>query len=234
MNPQPANSDRLIVALDVSSKTQALDLVSQLAEVISFFKVGLQLYTTAGPEIIGAIRSTGANVFLDLKLYDIPNTVRRTVEAAGELDVQMLTIHLSGGSEMIEAAISARTSTMRLLGVTVLTSADLRTLREIGVDSSLEEHVSRLAALGAAVGIDGIVASPHELKRLRAELGREMKLVVPGVRPAWSARDDQKRFMTPRDAFQNGADHLVIGRPITSHQNPHEAVRRILDEISGP
>jgi orotidine-5'-phosphate decarboxylase len=231
MNSQLANRDRLIVALDVASKAQALDLVTQLSGAVSFFKIGLQLYTAVGPEIVEAVRGTGVSVFLDLKLHDIPNTVARAVEAAGSLDVQMLSIHLSGGSEMIEAAASARSSAMRLLGVTVLTSANLKTLCETGVDSSVEEHVLRLAALGAAAKIDGFVASPRELRVLRAQLGDKVTLVIPGVRPTWSEPGDQKRFMTPRDAFQNGADYLVIGRPITSHRQPLEAVTRILDDL---
>jgi orotidine-5'-phosphate decarboxylase len=231
MNSQLANRERLIVALDVATKTQALDLVKQLSGAVSFFKIGLQLYTAIGPEIVAAVKETGANVFLDLKFYDIPNTVARAVEAAGKLDVQMLTVHLSGGREMIEAAMSARADGLMLLGVTVLTSSNVETLREIGIDSPLEEQVLRLASLGAAAQIDGFVASPQELTVLRARLGSEAKLVVPGVRPIWSEPGDQKRFMTPRDALKNGADYLVIGRPITSHPRPLEAVEKILGEL---
>jgi orotidine-5'-phosphate decarboxylase len=233
MKSQLANRDRLIIALDVATNARALDLLAQLSGVVSFFKVGLQVYTALGPEIIAAVKATGANIFLDLKLYDIPNTVARAVEMAGNLGVQMLSIHLSGGREMIEAAVSAKSSAMTLLGVTVLTSADTKTLREIGVDSPVEEHVLRLAALGAAAQIDGFVASPQELKALRARFGEKVKLVIPGVRPAWSEPGDQKRFMTPRDALRNGADYLVIGRPITSHPEPLEAVEKILSELAG-
>ena|ERR1700681_4746286 len=231
MNSHLANRDRLIVALDVATKAQALDLVQQLSDAVSFFKIGLQLYTALGPEIVAAVKKTGANVFLDLKLYDIPNTVARAVEAVGKLGVQMLTVHLSGGREMLEAAVSARTDGMTLLGVTVLTSSNTETLREIGVNSSVEEQVLRLASLGKAAQIDGFVASPHELKAVRERLGDEARLVVPGVRPAWSEPGDQKRFLTPRDALENGADYLVIGRPITSHSRPLEAVEKILDEL---
>lgn len=231
MNSQLANRDRLIVALDVASGAQALDLVKQLSKAISFFKIGLQLYIAGGPEIVKTVRSSGASVFLDLKLYDIPNTVARATEAAGKLDVQMLTIHLSGGREMIQAALSARSSGMTFLGVTVLTSADSKTLRDTGIESSVQEHVVRLASLGATMGIDGFVASPQELKALRAQLGDQATLVVPGVRPIWSEPADQKRFMTPRDALRDGADYLVIGRPIISHPRPLEAVEKILSEL---
>ena len=232
MNSQLANRDRLIIALDVETKRRALDLVKQLSGAVSFFKIGLQLYTALGPEIIAAVKETGANVFLDLKLHDIPNTVARTVEAAGKLGVQMLTVHLSGGREMIEAAVSAQADGMVLLGVTVLTSSNMETLREIGIDSRVDEQVLRLASLGAAAQIDGFVASPHEIKALRVRQGDKVKLVVPGVRPAWSEPGDQKRFMTPRDALQNGADYLVIGRPVTLHPQPLEAVEKILGELA--
>jgi orotidine-5'-phosphate decarboxylase len=232
MNSQPANRDRLIIALDVATKRQALDLVKQLSGAVSFFKIGLQLYTALGPEIIAAVKEAGANIFLDLKLHDIPNTVARAVEAAGKLGVQMLTVHLSGGRKMIEAAVSEKSSAMMLLGVTVLTSSNAETLREIGIDSPVEAQVLRLASLGTAAQIDGFVASPQELKALRARLGDKVKLVIPGVRPAWSGPGDQKRFMTPRDALQNGADYLVIGRPITAHPRPLEAVEKILGELA--
>jgi len=231
MNPPLINHERLIVALDVANRANALDLVAQLSGVTSFFKIGLQLYTAVGPEIIQAIRCTGAKVFLDLKLYDIPSTVARAVEAVGKLDVQMLTIHLCGGHEMIEAALSANSSAMKLLGVTVLTSANTQTLLETGIDASIEKQVLRLASLGAAAGLDGFVASPRELKPLRARLGDQATLITPGVRPKWSAAHDQKRFMSPREALSHGADYLVIGRPITSDPNPAAAARRILDEI---
>src|SRR5882724_757652 len=146
--------DKIIVALDVATKAQALALVEQLRDKISFFKIGLQLYTAQGPEIVRAVLATGVKVFLDLKVYDIPNTVARAVESASSLGVQMLTIHLSGGSEMIRAATAARASDMLLLGVTVLTSATEQTLREIGITEAVENQVLRLAKLGAEAGID--------------------------------------------------------------------------------
>ena len=223
--------DKIIVALDIATKAQALVLVEQLHDKISFFKIGLQLYTAQGPEIVRAVLATGVKVFLDLKLHDIPNTVARAVESASSLGVQMLTIHLSGGSEMIRAASGVRTNNMSILGVTVLTNANDQTLRETGISDTLDKQVVRLAKLGIENGIDGIVASPHEIKSLRVEFGDKIKIVVPGIRPSWSEPGDQKRFMTPREAIEAGADYLVIGRPITAHKNPREAVERILREF---
>ena len=234
MNSPPGASarERLIIALDVPTQTEALKLVRELSPQVGFFKIGLQLYTAGGPEIVRAILATGAKVFLDLKLHDIPNTVGKAVESAGRLGVQMLTIHLSGGEEMIRAAIDGRQHNMSILGVTVLTSASEQTLRETGVSDKIDNHVLRLAKLGVTTGIDGVVASPHEIQMLRAEFGDQMKIVVPGIRPSWSEAGDQKRVMTPREAFQNGADYLVIGRPIIAHPSPRAAVAKILGELS--
>ena len=223
--------DKIIVALDIATKAQALVLVEQLHDKISFFKIGLQLYTAQGPEIVRAVLATGVKIFLDLKLHDIPNTVARAVESASSLGLQMLTIHLSGGSEMIRAATGVRTNNMSILGVTVLTNANDQTLRETGISDTFDKQVVRLAKLGIENGIDGMVASPHEIKSLRAEFGDKIKIVVPGIRPSWSEPGDQKRFMTPREAIEAGADYLVIGRPITAHKNPREAVERILREF---
>ena len=224
-------ADKIIVALDVATKKKALDLVEQLRDEISFFKIGLQLYIAEGPGIVRSVSNTGAKVWLDLKLFDIPNTVARAVESAGTLGVQMLTIHLSGGSEMIRAATAARSSDMLLLGVTVLTSSTEQTLREIGITDAVANQVIRLAKLGAEAGIDGVVASPHEIKPLRREFGDRIKIAVQGIRPSWAEPDDQKRFMTPREAIQAGADYIGIGRPITRHAQPREAVARILQEL---
>jgi len=224
-------ADKIIVALDVPTKERALELVEQFQSEISFFKIGLQLYTAEGPEIVRAVLATGAKVWLDLKLYDIPNTVARAVESAGTLGVQMLTIHLSGGSEMIRAATAARQKDMLLLGVTVLTSATEQTLHEIGITGTVENQVIRLAKLGAEGGIDGVVASPREIKLLRRQFGDRIKIAVQGIRPSWAEPGDQKRFMTPRDALEAGADYLGIGRPITGHAQPREALAKILDEL---
>lgn len=224
--------DRLIVALDVPTGTAAVGLAQSLAGEISFFKVGLQLYTAEGPEIVRRVRASGANVFLDLKLFDIPNTVGKAVAAAANLGVSMLTIHLAGGRQMIEAAVAACPPDLLLLGVTVLTSFDEQTLRDTGVQTGVEAQALRLASLGVESGIRGLVASPHELEALRSRVGSEVKIVTPGVRPAWSAADDQKRFTTPSEALQRGADYLVIGRPITAHQQPRVAAQKIITEIT--
>ena len=225
-------ADKIIVALDVPTKVAALDLVDQLREQISIFKIGLQLYTAEGPEIVRAVLSTGAKVLLDLKLHDIPNTVARAVESATNLGVRMLTIHLSGGSEMIRAATAARANNISILGVTVLTSATEQMLREIGIADKVDDQVLRLAKLGVDAEIDGVVASPHEIKTLRHEFGDKIKIVVQGIRPSWADPGDQKRFMTPRQALERGADYLGIGRPITTHPNPREAVAKILAELT--
>ena|ERR1044072_2693035 len=225
-------ADRIIVALDVPTKREALELVEKLGDQISFFKIGLQLYTAEGPEVVRAVSSTGSKVWLDLKLYDIPNTVARAVESAGRIGAQMLTIHLSGGSEMVRAATGACTKSMLLLGVTVLTSSTEETLRETGVQNKVEDQVLRLAKLGVEGGIDGVVASPHEVKTLRREFSDKIKIAVQGIRPTWAEPGDQKRFMTPREALEAGADYIGIGRPITKHQSPRDAVAKILDELS--
>src|SRR5438093_6289102 len=224
-------NDKIIVALDVATSEKALGLVEELRGEISFFKIGFQLYTAEGPEVVRAVLSTGARVWLDLKLHDIPNTVARAVESASSLGVQMLTIHLSGGSEMIRAATGVRTNNMSILGVTVLTNANDQTLRETGISDTLDKQVVRLAKLGIENGIDGMVASPHEIKSLRAEFGDKIKIVVPGIRPSWSEPGDQKRFMTPREAIEAGADYLVIGRPIIAHPDPNEAAAKILQDL---
>jgi orotidine-5'-phosphate decarboxylase len=224
-------ADKIIVALDVPTKREALDLAEKLGEQIAFFKIGLQLYTAEGPEIVRAVSATGSKVWLDLKVHDIPNTVARAVESAGCVGVQMLTIHLSGGSEMVRAATAARVNNMLLLGVTVLTSATEKTLREIGIQGKVDDQVLRLAKLGVEAGIDGVVASPHEIKSLRREFGDKIKIVVPGIRPSWSKPGDQKRTMTPREALEAGADYLVIGRPIIAHPDPNEAAAKILQDL---
>lgn len=223
--------DRLIVALDFPEPSLALDLVCDLARDAAFFKIGLQLFTAAGPEIVRAVTATGAKVFLDLKLHDIPNTVAKAVGAAAELGVSMLTLHLSGGRRMIEGAVAACSPNLLLLGVTVLTSSDETALRETGIESSVADQAVRLAQLGAEAGIGGLIASPHEVPMLRERLGEKLVLITPGVRPSWAAANDQKRFATPREAVQNGADYLVIGRPITDDPDPREAVKRIIAEL---
>jgi orotidine-5'-phosphate decarboxylase len=220
-------AEKIIVALDVPSAEEGLSLISALSDAVGLFKIGLQSYTADGQALI---RPAG-KVFLDLKLHDIPNTVAKAVEAAAALGVKMLTLHLSGGAEMIRAAVAARKNNMLLLGVTVLTSSTNETLRETGVSERISDHVLRLARLGVENGIDGLVASPREARLLREEFGDKIRIVTPGIRPAGSDADDQKRFATPREALDAGADYLVIGRPITAAPDPRAAVDRIVDEL---
>jgi orotidine-5'-phosphate decarboxylase len=220
--------ERIIVALDVPSGAGALDLVRRLSPHPGLFKIGLQLYTAAGPGIVRAVRDLGGRVFLDLKLHDIPNTVGRSVESANSLGVEMLTVHLSGGRAMVEAAVRAAGPRLLLLGVTLLTSFDEATLHEVGVDCSMEDQVLKLAKLGVECGIGGLVASPRELLPLRAAFGRETTVVTPGIRPEGAQPDDQKRALTPSQAIQAGADFLVIGRPITAAEDPRAALEQIM------
>jgi orotidine-5'-phosphate decarboxylase len=224
-------AEKIIVALDVATKTEALRLMSLLSGAVGIFKIGLQRYTADGPALLRAAHFLGP-VFLDIKLHDIPNTVAKAVASADKLGVKMLTLHLSGGSEMVRAAVAARKSGMWLLGVTVLTSSSDETLNETGVSQTTKDQVLRLARLGVANGIDGLVASPHEARMLRDEFGDKIKIVTPGIRPAGSEAGDQKRFATPREAIEAGADYLVIGRPITAAPDPRAAVERILGEFT--
>ena len=223
--------DRLIIALDVGTRVEAISLALTLAPFAAWMKIGLQLFTAEGPDLVRAIRETGANIFLDLKLHDIPNTVARAVESAAALDVQMLSLHLSGGSEMVRAAVDAATENLLLLGVTVLTSVNSGTLREIGMAEDVSQQVVRLAKIGADAGIGGIVASAQEIAVLRQALGHEFRLVIPGTRPSGSDANDQKRTMTPADVIAAGADYLVVGRPITAAADPAIAAEEILQEI---
>jgi orotidine-5'-phosphate decarboxylase len=225
-------ADKIIVALDVASEKEALALVGQLRDEISLFKVGLQLYTAAGPDVVRKIIANGSKVFLDLKFHDIPNTVGNAVKSAVNLGVQKLTIHLSGGEAMIRAAVEAAGETTLLLGVTVLTSQTDETLESIGVTDKIDDQVLRLANLGMKSGVKGFVASAREAAMLRAEFGDAITIVTPGIRPATSDAVDQKRVTTPRQAIDSGADYLVIGRPITSDRDPAAALRRILAEVN--
>jgi orotidine-5'-phosphate decarboxylase len=231
-SPHLSPRDRLIVALDYPTQTKAAALVSALGGSVSFYKIGLELYTAAGPAVVQAVAASGAKIFLDLKLHDIPNTVAKAVATAGDLGVSFLTVHLSGGSAMLDAAVKTKPDRLALLGVTVLTSATEETLKEVGVASSVEEQVVRLAHLGDESGIDGLITSPREVSALRKRFGTKPLLVTPGIRPASSSPDDQKRFTTPREAIDLGADYLVIGRPITAAADPRGAVERIVAELA--
>jgi orotidine-5'-phosphate decarboxylase len=224
--------DKIIVALDLPSVDAARKLISVLGEDVAWYKIGLQLFGLGGPAFIQEVKATGAKIFLDLKFHDIPNTVRSAVEAACSLGVDMLTIHLSGGSEMCQAAVKGRgPSSTQILGVTVLTSQTEATLSEIGIQRSLTQQVLSLAGLARTTGITGLVASPLELEALRNEFGKHFVIVTPGIRPTWSTAEDQKRFTAPAEALKLGADHLVIGRPITAAPDPKAAFSRIASEL---
>lgn len=230
----------IILALDVPSASQALELARETGPVLGAVKIGSELFTSAGPEIVRAIRATGTKVFLDLKFHDIPNTVSKAVAAAVALDVQMLTIHTSGGAEMIRAAEeSAQSSAARagrpaplVLGVTVLTSLDSNAIAEVGFQSNVGYQVERLAKLAASSGLRGLVCSPLEVADLRGFLPRELQLVTPGIRLADSAADDQKRTLTPKEALAAGANWLVIGRPIYDAASPRRAAEQILQSLA--
>ena len=225
-------TEKIIVALDVATAEEAHQLVKRLGCHVPRFKVGLQLYTATGPAIVREIIATGAKVFLDLKLHDIPNTVAGAVTSAVSLDVDMLTIHLSGGEQMIRSAVDASKGQVTILGVTVLTSQNDETLGSIGINENVSDQARRLALMGVSCGVGGLVTSPKEAKMLRSLVPTEIKIVTPGIRPAGTAAGDQKRITTPRAAIEAGADYLVIGRPITADPDPVAAVQRIVDELA--
>jgi orotidine-5'-phosphate decarboxylase len=222
----------IIVALDEPSLDEAKKLMQRLEGRAQFYKVGLQLFTAAGPAAVEAVKRHGARVFLDLKLHDIPNTVASAVRSACELGVDLCTIHLSGGPEMCAAAVAEAGDRLKILGVTVLTSSNQATLEACGVHGSVGEQVVRLAKMGYAAGVRGFVASALELPLLRAELGKDPLLVIPGVRPAGTEAGDQKRTATPADVVRGGATHLVVGRPISRAEDPAAAYEAIGQEIA--
>ena len=229
---------RIIVALDVGTKDDALSLVRQLEEA-EIFKVGLRLFTAEGPLFLRKIQSLRKKIFLDLKLHDIPNTVAGAVKEGVRHGVHMMTLHASGGYEMMAAAADAATTEAErentikplLLAVTVLTSLKGEQLREIGMESDTFNQVLRLASLAKKANMDGIVCSPQEIEIIRKELGSALLIVAPGIRPSWAAAQDQKRIMTPSLAFEKGADYLVIGRPIIAAASPPKAYQRIKEEL---
>ena len=237
--PSVAIKNPIIVALDVPSAEQALKLAEQVAPAVGAFKIGKELFVSAGPEIVKRVRATGASVFLDLKFHDIPNTVAKAIAAATRLDVQMLTIHTSGGGEMMRAAEKSAQDTAKslslpaplVLGVTVLTSSDANTLAEIGCQTNVGHQVERLATLAVKSGLRGLVCSPLEIADLRQILPPEIQLVTPGIRTGAEKADDQKRTLSPREAIQAGASWLVIGRPIYAAENPRLAAEKILESI---
>ena len=223
----------LIIALDVDSLDDAKRCVEACGGC-TWYKAGLQLFSRTGPAIVEQLRNAGKRVFLDLKLHDIPNTVKHAARAAADLGTDLITIHACGGAKMIAAAREAVEGTRtRILAVTVLTSINDDVLRnEVGIPASAEQTVSRFAKLAVESGAHGVVASPHEIAVIRQAIGRDALVVTPGIRPAWAATDDQARFMTPHDAALAGADFVVVGRPILKHERPAEAVALVLKELN--
>jgi len=231
----------ILVALDVPSAEAALDLAKELAPVVGGFKIGSELFTSAGPDIVRRVRAARTAVFLDLKFHDIPNMVAKAVAGATRLDVQMLTVHTSGGLEMMRAAEqSAQTTAQQagrraplLLGVTVLTSMDGAALAETGCESNVGKQVERLSQLAVKAGLRGLVCSPLEIAGLRQWLPDNVQLVTPGIRSGTEPGDDQKRTLSAREALEAGANWLVIGRPIYAAKSPRAAVEALLESIAG-
>ncbi len=227
---------RLIVALDVSTAAAAQKIVVAVGDSALTYKVGMQLYTAEGPQVVRDLVASGRRVFLDLKYHDIPTTVGAAVSEAAKLGVGMLTVHASGSAKMLRAAVEAAQarSGLMVLAVTVLTSMDGNDLETIGMRGTVADSVVRLATIALANGCQGIVTSAREASRVRAELGNEFAIVTPGVRPAGSSVGDQKRVVTPAEAIAAGASHIVVGRPITEAADPAAEARSILAQIDGP
>jgi len=232
--------DPIIVALDFPEEKKALEVAEKIIPYVKNFKVGLELFSVAGPHIVKALKEMGTNVFIDLKLFDIPNTVVRTLDRLLTLDPFMVTLHILGGEEMLRESVklvsqykeSNKTEYPYLLGVTVLTSFNEETLRRSwGISRSLPEQVLFLAQLAQETGLDGVIASPWEIELLRNNLRRPMLIVTPGIRLTKDKTDDQQRIMTPREALERGSDYLVIGRPITQSPDPYQVIQDIRSQI---
>lgn len=231
----PDSRERLIVALDVSSAAAAHRIVAAVGDSARIYKVGMQLYTVEGPPVVRDLIAGGREVFLDLKYHDIPNTVAAAVTEAAKLGVRMLTVHASGGSRMLHAAVEAARNTnpaTMVLAVTVLTSLDARDLENGGVRGTVVDQVIRLATLAITAGCHGVVASAQEASALRTELGDDFVIVTPGVRPLGSGYGDQVRVVTPAEAIAAGANYIVVGRPITEAAEPAAEAREILAEMN--
>lgn len=231
--------DRLIVALDVHTLADMKQLVDTLGDDVSFYKVGMELFYSAGPDVIRYLKDAGKHVFLDLKVHDIPNTAAQALRALTRLGADLMTVHATGGRAMLQAAAQAVADEAaklgitrpRLLAVTILTSMDEAAWQEIGGKDSVAASVKNLAKIAKEAGIDGTVSSPYEAAEIRQMNGPDFLIVTPGIRPAFAAVGDQKRFTTPSQALRNGSSHLVIGRPITKAENPQQAAQLILQEM---
>ena len=226
---------KLILALDLPDRESALKILDGLRGKLEWVKIGLQMYLKYGANFVREVSGMGFKIFLDLKLFDIPNTVASAVESVSALPVSMLTIHASGGREMMRRAVESaaeRNPELLILGVTVVTSFDADSLAETGVELEPEWQVEKLAKLAVDSGLKGLVCSPLEIEGLRSILPEDTVLVTPGIRPSGSSADEQKRIMTPADAARAGSDFIVVGRPILKAENPAFAVSKILEEIA--
>ena len=228
--------ERLIVALDFDRLAPAIQIAKRLAGLVGMFKIGRQLFTAEGPRAVEQLAKQGEGIFLDLKFHDIPNTVAGAVRAAAELPgVRLVNVHALGGKEMMKAAaraIKGLKNRPKVLGVTLITSMDEETLREVGILGPPAKRVLKLAGLAKRAGLDGVVASPLEVAEIRLACGKQFLTVVPGIRPAAAQKNDQLRTATPGEAIRAGADYLVVGRPITAAKDPRAAAKKILEEMS--
>lgn len=230
--------EKIIIALDFDNFSEVKKLVRELKNEAVYFKVGKQLFTMCGPDAVKFLKDKGFNVFLDLKFHDIPNTVSKAVKEACKLGADIINVHTSGGFAMMKSAAEAVKETSLksskppyLVGVTILTSLDNSALKEVGFKLNVKNSVKNLSLLAKKARLDGVVASPLEIKMIRETCGKDFLIVTPGIRPESSSSDDQKRFMTPSEAIEAGADFLVIGRPVTGAKNRLEAFRSIVNEI---
>lgn len=231
--------EKIIVALDVPSREQALKLVEELYDDVGAFKIGMQLYNAEGPNIVRDIQQRGGKVFIDLKLHDIPNTVAEATKVLTGLQTFIMTLHAGGGKKMLSAAAKAADESVPeggvkplVVAVTVLTSLSQQEFtEEIGIDRPIAEQVVSWAKMAKEAGLAGVVASPQEIEVIRQACGSDFVIITPGIRPLWAAANDQSRIMTPKQAVQAGANYLVIGRPITAQPDPKEAAQKIVAEI---
>jgi orotidine-5'-phosphate decarboxylase len=231
--------ERLIVALDVDTAEKAIELAEKLKNDVGFFKIGFELFSSCGPDIVKEIGKSGGRIFLDLKFHDIPNTVSKAAVSVTKLGVFMFNVHALGGYDMMKKtadAVKAEAGRLKIekpkvLAVTVLTSMDENALKKIGINDTMEHAVLRLAELAQSAGLDGVVASPSEARLIREKSGKDFYIVTPGVRPAWADPGDQKRIATPKEAVAAGATYIVVGRPVTEAKDPAQAAKKILEEI---